>query len=122
MKKDTHYFTHDYNTRSDEKIKCLLRKHGMVGYGIFWSIVEDLYNNENKLQTDYEGISLDLHCDIKLVKSVINDFRLFIVDDEYFCSESVNDRLNERIERSIKARESALKKWGKDNNPNPRPY
>jgi len=45
MPKDTYYFSHDYNCRNDEKIKRLLRKHGMCGYGIFWSIVEDLYNN-----------------------------------------------------------------------------
>ena len=43
--KDTFYFPHDYNSRTDEKIKLLIRKHGIEGYGIFWAIVEDLYNN-----------------------------------------------------------------------------
>ena len=41
MPKDTFYFSHDYNARNDEKIKRLIRKHGMQGYGVFWSIVED---------------------------------------------------------------------------------
>ena len=57
MPKDTYYFSHDYNCRNDEKIKRLLRKHGMSGYGIFWSIVEDLYNNSlnwhNNIQVEY---------------------------------------------------------------------
>ena len=48
MPKDTFYFSHDYNARNDEKIKMLIRKHGMIGYGVFWAIVEDLYNIKNK--------------------------------------------------------------------------
>ena len=57
------YFSHDYNTRSDEKIKLLIRKFGMEGYGIYWSIVEDLYTNANVLRLDYDGIAYDLHSD-----------------------------------------------------------
>ena len=56
MSKDTFYFSHDYNSRNDEKIKSLLRKHGMQGYGLFWALIEDLYNNANALRTDSEGI------------------------------------------------------------------
>ena len=37
----------------------LLRKHGMIGYGIYWAIIEDLYNNANALRLDYEGIAFE---------------------------------------------------------------
>jgi len=113
MAKDTYYFSHDYSARSDQKIKNLIRKHGMLGYGIFWSIVEDLYNNANALQTDYKGIAFDLHTTENIVKSIINDFELFVIDEEYFGSISVERRLNARNERSESARLSAISRWEK---------
>ena len=39
--KNTFYFSHDYNARNDIKIKKLIAKHGYLGYGIFWAIIED---------------------------------------------------------------------------------
>jgi 5-methylcytosine-specific restriction endonuclease McrA len=116
MPKDTYYFSHDYNCRNDEKIKRLLRKHGMSGYGIFWSIVEDLYNNSNQLMLDYEGIAYDLRSDIDTIKSIINDFDLFIIEDNMFGSKSIENRIQERSEKSSKARTSALSKWGNNTN------
>lgn len=113
MAKDTFYFSHDYNVRYDEKIKLLIRKHGMLGYGIFWAIIEDLYNNANALRLDCEGIAFDLRTDESVVKSIIYDFDLFIIEDDFFGSLSVERRLNERQEKTSKARESALKRWGK---------
>jgi hypothetical protein len=111
MAKDTFYFSHDYNSRNDEKIKFLIRKHGITGYGLFWSIIEDLYNNANALRTDYEGIAYDYRLDIEFVKSVINDFGLFVFDGDTFGSLSVQKRLDERDSKSVKARESASKRW-----------
>jgi hypothetical protein len=113
--KDTYYFSHDYNTRNDEKIKHLIRKHGMEGYGIFWSLVEDLYNNTNVLRIDYDGMAYDLRTNAEMVKSVIHDFDLFLVDGGNFSSESVDRRLKKREEKSAKARESISHRWNKDN-------
>jgi len=111
--KDTFYFTHDYNARSDEKITELLSKHGMEGYGIFWGIIESLYNNANALQTHYDRIAYELHTDVKIVESVINDFGLFSIKDGFFGSVSIGRRLTERNDKSVKARESAFKRWEK---------
>jgi cell fate (sporulation/competence/biofilm development) regulator YlbF (YheA/YmcA/DUF963 family) len=111
MSKDTFYFSHDYNSRNDEKIKFLIRKHGLLGYGLFWSIIEDLYNNANALRTDYEGIAYDYRIDVFIVTSVINDFDLFVFDAEHFGSLSVQKRIDERDSKSVKARESAHKRW-----------
>jgi hypothetical protein len=111
MSKDTFYFSHDYNSRNDEKIKFLLRKHGITGYGLFWAIIEDLYNNANALRTDYEGIAFDYRVECDIVKSIINDFDLFVFDGETFGSLSVQKRLDDRDSKSVKARESASKRW-----------
>ena len=111
--KDTYYFSHDYNTRNDIKIKRLMQKHGMEGYGVFWAIVEDLYNNANALPTDYDTIAYEMHVSTDIVKSIINDFDLFVIDGNEFGSSSVERRLNERAEKSKKARHSADKRWSK---------
>ena len=111
MPKDTFYFSHDYNVRNDEKIKRLIRKHGMQGYGVFWAIIEDLYNNANALRTDYDGIAYDLRSDSDIVKSVINDFDLFVFDGEFFGSKSVQERLEQRNSKSESARKSASYRW-----------
>ena len=108
MSKDTFYFSHDYNARNDSKIKKLLSKHGYLGYGMFWAIIEDLYNNANALRTDYDGIAFDLRITTEQAKSIINDFGLFEFDGDYFGSKSVERRLNERNEKSLKARQSAF--------------
>lgn len=112
--KDTFYFSHDYNARNDSKVKKLLQKHGFLGYGIFWAIIEDLYNNENELQLDYEMLSYDLRTDIEVIKSIINDFDLFIINGQYFGSKSIEKRLNERDKKSKTAKDNARKRWGDD--------
>ena len=113
MSKDTFYFPHDYNARSDPKIKKLIRKHGFVGYGIYWAIVEDLYDNANALPTDYETIAYDFRTDVIIITSIINDFELFIVNGESFGSLSIQKRLEARDKKSSKARESARLRWDK---------
>lgn len=114
--KTTYYFSHDFNARTDKKIKLLLKEKGWTGYGLFWAIVEDLYNNANALPLDYESIAFDLRTqDTGIIESIINDYDLFKNDGEYFWSESVQRRLDERKERSIKARESAKVRWDNAN-------
>jgi hypothetical protein len=113
MTKESYYFSHDYNARTDEKIRLLIRKHGMKGYGIFWSIIEDLYNNANALHLDCEGIAFELREDINVVESIITDFNLFQINDGMFGSISVEKRLEERLIKSNKAREIAHKRWNK---------
>ena len=110
---DTLYFSHNYNSRNDPKIKDLLAEHGITGYGVFWALIEDLYNNTNVLRLNYKTIAYDLRVDVSVVKSVINDFALFDVNDETFSSKSVGERLKLRQEKSLKASESVKKRWEK---------
>jgi hypothetical protein len=79
-------------------------------------LVEDLYQNANALPLDYDCIAFDMRCDEGMVKSIINDFGLFVVDADFFGSLSVQRRLEERAEKSEKARQSAFKRWGVDAN------
>lgn len=88
-------------------------KHGMAGLGAFWCIVEMLYEEDGILPTEYDRIAFELRADNDLIKSVIHDFDLFIINGETFYSESVNERLKIRTDKSDQARENVLKRWDK---------
>lgn len=116
MKKETYYFSHDYSARSDEKIKNLIYDFGFEGYGIYWALIEELYQNANALRTNYKRIAFDMRVDENVIKSIVENYELFIIENEHFGSLSVQRRLDMRNEKSNKARESAQKRWIKDAN------
>ena len=106
------YFSHDYKARHDRKLVHLLMKKGVEGIGIFWCIIEMLYEEGGRISTsEYERITFELHASFDTVKSVIEDFKLFKIEGEHFYSVSVIDRLKQRSEKSEKARESIRKRW-----------
>jgi hypothetical protein len=51
-----------------------------------------------------------------MVESIVKDFELFTFDAENFGSLSVKRRLEERSQKSVRARESALNRWSKNAN------
>jgi len=110
----TEYFSHDYDSREDEKIQELIYKLGMEGYGIYWSVVEMLYKNDGYMQTHYERIAHALHVDSKQVKSVVTEFGLFDINETTFHSESVLRRLELRKDKSVSAKKAADARWGKN--------
>lgn len=110
--KETYFFSHDYNARNDRKMVKLKLKLKMTGFGVYWSLVEMLYEEGGKvLLTDIEDISHELGVDPDLILSVIKDFNLFESDEIHFWSESILLRLEKRQEKSKKAALSAEKRW-----------
>ena len=105
MSKETFYFQHDCNARSDRKMVNLIMKHGMVGVGVYWCIVEMLYEEGGYLPLEYERITFELRTSYDIVKSVIHDFSLFNFDEKQLWSDAVLFRLNERINNSKNAKE-----------------
>ena len=106
------YFSHDVFTRENLKIKKLISKHGMQGYGVFWAIVEFLHNNDNKLKADELGIiAFDLGVDIGLVESVVKDFKFFSIRKNVISSQRVARNIKLKKEKSEKARKKANKRW-----------
>ena len=113
MAKEALYFTHDFGARNDPKMINLQIKHGMLGVGCYWSIVEMLFEQGGEIPLEYERISFELRTDTNVLKSVINDFGLFIIQDEMLSSKSVLARLEIRNSKSAKARESVNNRWNK---------
>lgn len=108
------FFSHDYNVRTDIKIKALIRKWKMEGYGVYWAILEDLYNNANALPTQFDLMAEELNVSVELVESVVKDFNLFKIKGKIFFSPSASKRLKAISEKSTKAKESARSRWDKD--------
>jgi DnaD/phage-associated family protein len=109
MPKDVYYFPHDYNARNDPKLARLLFARGPSGIGVYWCLVEMLYEQGGTMPiTDIPIIAQQLRTRVKIVEDVVNNFGLFQVSDQLLSSSSVFRRLSSRIARSDAARESAL--------------
>lgn len=112
--KDAFYFSHDANAQRDPKILRLRQKHGWEGYGLFWALVEMLRNEEEyKLRTQYETYAFALQSHEDRIKSIVEDFELFTIEDGFFWSESLIRRMSIKNCKSEKARKSAMLRWSK---------
>jgi len=114
--KDTYYFSHDYNARNDPKLQKVLMKLGQAGKGLYWDLVEMLFEEGGYLMlSECDSYAFALRSDSVCIHSLLNDFDLFKQDEERFWSESVLRRLNKRYEKSEKAAQSANKRWSNAN-------
>lgn len=110
--KDTFYFQHDYNARNDPKLQDVLIDLGVEGIGVFWCIVEQLYEQGGTLPIRYcKSIAFALHVDCNVVERLVNDYGLFQTDGEKMWSESVLNRLNRRKDISDKRKLAAVVRW-----------
>ena len=106
------YFNHDSVARLDIRVIKLRSKLGYEGYGVFWAVLELLFTEENKLCVeDYDSLAFGLQCDAKVLKQVIEDFDLFVVEDGCFYSRRLNNHIEEINNKSNKAKENASKRW-----------
>ena len=110
---NTHWLKHDCNAQHDPKIIDLLIKHKWEGYGLFWALVERLSLESNyKLKRKYDRIAFALRADKERIKSLVEDFELFILEDDYFYSESLMKRM-EKLDLIKQKRAIAGAKGGK---------
>ena len=110
------YFNHDSVARLDIRVIKLRSKLGYEGYGLFWAVLELLFTEENKLCVeDYESLAFGLQCDPKILKQVIEDFDLFVVEDGCFYSRRLNNHIEEINNKSKKAKENINKRWNNTN-------
>ena len=115
--KDTFYFPHDYGSRNDPRLVKVLMKLGHTGKGVYWDLVEMLYEQEGYLQlSECESYAFSLRTEVKIITSLINDIDLFKKDKDRFWSESILRRLEERKKKTKKAKDLAIKRWVKIKN------
>jgi hypothetical protein len=125
--KEAYYFSHDANARQDEKILMLRADHGWEGYGIYWALIEMMFESSDTALhiKKIKGIALSYNIDITLLESVINTCiteQLFVSDGEKFWSESLNRRKLKYQEvkdkKSEAGKKGMAKRWGSKQNDN----
>jgi len=93
LKTNKSYFSHDSNARNSDKLLKVRMDLGAEGYAIYFMILERLREEDDYIsKNDYMMIAYDLRVDEEKVKKVINDYDLFIVNDDVFYSKSFMER------------------------------
>tara|TARA_R100000353_G_scaffold153430_2_gene112019 strand:+ start:665 stop:1225 length:561 start_codon:yes stop_codon:yes gene_type:complete len=106
------YFNHDSNARNDLKLIRLRKEGGFEYYGIYFAILELLFSEENKMcLDDYETLAFGLQCDLEKLRAVIEDFDLFVLEDNCFYSKRLFEHIEEINNKSSKASINAKKRW-----------
>jgi hypothetical protein len=94
MKKNTYYFSHDYNAHNDFKILFLRQQLGIEGYGIYWFLIETLANADGILPLKViPALSMQMHTTEAKVEAVIKNFELFEITENDFFSIRLNKNL-----------------------------
>ena len=110
--KESFYFPHDFNARNDPKLQQVLMEHGVAGIGIYWCLVEQIYEQNGILPlSSCKSIAFALHVECNVLESIVNDFDLFQSDGVNFWSESINRRLDKRVEIAEKRKKAAVISW-----------
>ena len=115
--KESYFFSHDYNARQDPKMQEVLMDYGVAGIGIYWCIIEQLYEQSGRLLlSSIKAIAFSLHANIDDVRSIVENYGLFDNDGLEFWSPSVTRRLESRKQTSEKRVKAASKRWEKNAN------
>lgn len=122
--KDAYYFSHDSNARNDEKILMLRAEHGWEGYGMYWALIEMMFESSDASLSlnKIKGIAVSYNIDITLLQNVINTCiteELFSTNEDTFWSESLRRRKGKYYElkekKSAAGKKGMAKRWGIDN-------
>lgn len=125
--KDLPYITHDFGARNDPKLMDLQMDMGGQGLGIFWCLVEMLWENGGTIPANYKSIAFALRwCKPAEVEKVVTGYGLFEVKDGTISSHSATARIDEMRTkfgaRSESSRKANAARWGKqsdsERNPN----
>ncbi len=114
---DTIWFRHDIDSLTDRLMQRIMRKCGMAGIGVFWSLVEALYRADGYIEIDHiDDLAFSFHVDSEIVRWIVEESELFEVEEGQFFSERILREIQYRNEKSDKAREKANKRWNNDSN------
>jgi len=111
------YFQHDYRSRLDMKLLEVRMKHGMVGFGAYWCLVEMLHEGNGVIKMKPEVIAFELQCDIEIIKDII-DMCFKIDNNEITCDrvkENLAIREEKRLAKSKAGKKGMDKRWNSYN-------
>lgn len=95
--KDSPYLTHDIGARNDPKLVKVQMEMGGQGLGIYWCLVEMLWENDGYLPFDSATLAFSLRwASPEDVQKVLTGFGLFENDGEKVWSPSALGRINHK--------------------------
>lgn len=108
------FFSHDSDAFYDEKIVGMRADYGFESYGLWWFIIERM-RKEQDFKLDYSkkifrsikvltGTKIDVE---KFINDCINEYELFVLENDKFYSKSFLNRMNLMIEKQQKKSEQA---------------
>jgi hypothetical protein len=109
------WFKHQFRAREDEKlIKLKIKYKSSAPIGVYWQLVELIYENDGSIKYDVEVIAYKLGDSVELVQDVIDDcFNL--TDEGEITHNTILSQLQFREEKykekSKKGTENANKRW-----------
>lgn len=111
------YINHKISNRSEYVFRKLIERKGAAAYGVYWYILEELYESGGKmLFEEIEPISKVLCVRKDFVASVIKSFSLFQYDSDSFWSDEVIEQIEKRQKLKEKRKEAANKRWVSEKN------
>nr|DAT96577.1 MAG TPA: protein of unknown function (DUF4373) [Caudoviricetes sp.] len=111
------YINHKISNRSEYVFRKLIERKGAAAYGVYWYIIEELYESGGKmLFKEIEPISKALCVRKDFVASVIKSFSLFQYDSESIWTDEVIEQLEKRQKLKNKRKEAANKRWVSEKN------
>lgn len=115
MASNQSYFSHDSNARNSDKLIKVRMDLGAEGYGIYFMILERLREEDNyKSKKDYKMIAFDLRVEVEKVEQVINNYDLFVIEDDVFYSNSFLERMTIKDSKRLKAQRAVNERWEKE--------
>ena len=114
--KELPYITHDFGARNDPKLMDLQMEMGGQGLGIFWCLVEMLWENGGTIPANYKSIAFALRwCKPAEVEKVVTGYGLFEVSDGAISSHSATARIAEMRTyfgaKSASGKKGAERRW-----------
>lgn len=111
--KTLNYFPHDFNARNDAKLVELRMDMGNKGIGIYWSVIEMLYEEGGQMElSKLKAVAFAINEELTNVQQVVQHYDLFEYDENFFWSNTVLNRLK-NIKKISDARIKAGKASGR---------
>lgn len=116
------YFSHDASASRDEKILEMKMCYGARGYGLYWEIIEYLFEQGGKAKYIPKMVSMAINEDVRAVNKFLKDcieiYGLFDTDGEYFWSNRLRSELDRIEDLSAKRSKVASMKYEKKSGKN----
>ena len=108
------YFSHDYTPLEDKNLLKLFIAKGVEGYGLYWLIVEFMHQNTFAVGEE-NLLAFKFRTDTEKIKSVMNDFQLFHIeeheDKKIYVSDRIQRNLDYAEEKNKDKKQAANIRW-----------